>query len=142
PGRFGVELLGSVPVTPSLGGKVAGACTGACRAGAAFGGHFVVHGTYQLWNGFGFGASVGYLSLRQSITGRAERLHLVGLPDDLGSADDTLKLRGFRAGGWASYAVPWAMAARVPIRLRLGAGALFGSVSDIRKGTFREGAQT
>jgi hypothetical protein len=140
PGRFGLELVGSVPVSPSFGGQVVGGCKSPCSAGAAFGGHVVVHGTLQLWNGLGFGASVGYLSMAQQITGRAEKLKPVGLDADLGIADDTLKLRGFRAGGWASFAIPWPKAERFPIRLRLGAGALIGSVSDTRSGSFRSGA--
>jgi hypothetical protein len=137
PGRFGLELIGSLPATPSLGGEVRGSCTGACSAGAALGGHVVVHGTYQLWNGFGFGASVGYLSLLQPIRGRAEEFKPTGKPADLGVVEDTLRLRGFRAGGWASFRTG---AERVPIRLRVGAGALVGTVSDTRSGTFRSGA--
>jgi hypothetical protein len=136
PGRFGLELVGAVPVTPSFGGEIAGSCKGACSAGAAFGGHVVVHGSYQLWNGFGFGVSAGYLSMRQQVTGRKEELKPVGFPPDQGTADDTLKLRGFRAGGWASFRTA---AERFPLRLRLGAGALIGSVSDTRSGVFRSG---
>jgi hypothetical protein len=136
PGRFGLEVTGAVALSPSLGGEVARSCTGACRAGAALGGHVVVHGSYEIWNGFGFGVSVGYLSLAQSMTGRAEELTPVGLPADHGTAADTLKLRGFRAGGFASFRT-WV--GRISLRSRLGAGALLGSASDTRSGTFRSG---
>lgn len=139
PGRFGLELDGAAAVSPSLGGDIARACSGACRTGAAVGGHVVVHGGYELWNGVGFGVSVGYLSLLQRTTGRAETLTPVGRAADHGIADDTLKLRGFRAGGWASYRTG---GARLALQVRLGAGALVGSVSDTRSGTFRVGAGT
>jgi hypothetical protein len=76
--------------------------------------------------------AAGYLSVTESVNGRPTSLTPKGLTALRGTADDTLKLRGPLVGAWASYA----FGERFPLRLRLGAGALFGSILDERDGTF------
>lgn len=133
PGRFGLEVGLGLATAKTLGGEVAGTCAGECEAGAGIGAQVVVHVGYEIWNGFGFGASVGYLRVQQALEGRVMALQPVGLPEASGAGDDTLKLRGFRASLWASYRVG---EGRVRGRLRLGAGALVGTMSDVRTGQF------
>lgn len=137
PGRFGVEIMGSAALTPSFGGEVA-ECS-SCNAGLGAGGRAVVHGSFETWTGFGFGASFGYLTMQQKITDRATTLNVIGLPQpDQGTADDTLTLRAFQLGAWGGYRLG---PERVPIRLRLGAGVLLGSMADRRTGVFRSGGK-
>lgn len=135
PGHFVVEAAGGVPIGGTFGGDLAAGCTGSCVQGAAVGGRVVVHGGYELSNGFGFGLSLGYLGVQQDIVGREATLTPEGLPADHGVVDDTLRLRGFSPGVWASYR----FGERLPIRLRASAGALLGSMSDTRTGRFQPG---
>jgi hypothetical protein len=131
-GRFAVELDASGWIAPSLGGDVTSSCSGACARAPGAGGAVTAHGSYLFRNGLGFGLEVGIAELDQKTTGRAATLAARGIGDNPGVADDALRLRGVLAGVAASYKVGDAW----PFTLRLGGGALFGTVRDARSGTF------
>jgi hypothetical protein len=93
----------------------------------------VVHAGYELGSGFGFGVAAGYLLMRQTTTGRTASIQIMDpSPDNTGTADDALVLGGLLAGGWAGLS----RGDRYRLLLRLGAGALFGALSDARDGKF------
>jgi hypothetical protein len=130
-----LEVSVAAAVVPSFGGDLAGGCAGACSAppGAGFLG--VLRGGWELGSGFGFGLSAGFLTARQTASGRAAQLAPVGLKKvDTGTVDDTIALRyGGLAGAWAGFS----FGSRFPVHLRLGAGALLASVTDTRTGAFK-----
>jgi hypothetical protein len=132
PSRFTLELMGAAFVTPSFGGDIAGACDGACSLGPGYGATVAFQGGFELGTGFGFGLSAGYLTARETVTGRTATLMPEGLDPREGTVTDTLKLRGFLAGVFAEFS----FGERYPLRLRLGAGGLVGSIVDEREGTF------
>ncbi|WP_437570634.1 kelch repeat-containing protein [Sorangium sp. So ce542] len=133
PGRYLVELDAGPAFLPSFGGAAAVQCTGACSMGVGAGGLGALHAGYELWSGFGFGVMTGYLQVHQTVAARRMSLQIQdSLPDSSGAADDALVLRGFLAGGWAGLS----LGDRHRFSLRLGAGALLGTVRDERTGTF------
>lgn len=143
PPHFVVEMSTGALIAPSFGGEVASTCGDTCSGGAAVGGYNVVHGGYERSSGIGFGVSLGALAATQTMDGRSTSLNIVGNPaagaanpamnaSAVGSVDDVLRLRGLFVGAWGSYALD----AGLPIHLRLGAGGLFGSMSDARRGSF------
>ncbi|WP_437946936.1 PEGA domain-containing protein [Sorangium sp. So ce296] len=135
PPRFTLELDGAIALTPSLGGDIAASCGDSCSAGVAFGGHGVFRGGYEidLGTSFGFGIATGYVRMQQSPSGRSAFIEARGIVEPgVGTADDAIQVRGFVAGAWAGLG----FGERYPVRLRLGAGALLGSVADTRTGTF------
>jgi hypothetical protein len=138
PGRFIAEIGASVALLPTLGGDVAGGCTDACSGGTGVGGLAVLHAGYELGSGLGLGVTGGVLLATQGLTGRQTTLTPLGMTPDGGQADDRLLLRGALAGAWAG----WSFLGRVPVHLRLGAGAVIGSVRDARTfdGTASDGA--
>ncbi|XXX77106.1 kelch repeat-containing protein [Sorangium sp. So ce134] len=133
PGRFLVELDAAPAFVPSFGGAAAVQCRGACSLGLGAGGLGAIHAGYELWSGFGFGVTTGFLQVQQTVTARRLSPEIQDrLPDSSGEADDFVVLRGFLAGGWAGLSV----GDRHRFSVRLGAGALLGTVSDERTGTF------
>ncbi|MGK3983400.1 PEGA domain-containing protein [Sorangium sp. So ce136] len=148
PPRFLVELGTAMLIVPSFGGDVAGTCGTGCSAGVGAGSYGVLRGGYQLSSGIGFGASIGALSVTQAMRGRRTSLSLVGDPAAqtasemdaagagdttvAGQVDDVLRLRGLFLGAWVGYALDVGL----PIHFRLGAGGVFGSMSDARRGSF------
>ncbi|WP_437760356.1 PEGA domain-containing protein [Sorangium sp. So ce1389] len=145
PPRFLVELGTAMLIAPSFGGDAAGTCGTGCSAGVSAGSYGVLRGGYQLSSGIGVGASFGALSVTQATSGRRMSLNLVGDPARVTSAigaagdtsvpgqvDDVIRLQGLFLGAWVGYALN----AGVPIHFRLGAGGVFGSVSDARSGSF------
>ncbi|WP_437953238.1 kelch repeat-containing protein [Sorangium sp. So ce296] len=133
PGRFLVELDAGPAFLPSFGGAAAVQCTGSCSMGVGAGGLGAIHAGYELWSGFGFGVTTGYLQVHQTVAARRMSLQIQdSLPDSSGAADDALVLRGFLAGGWAGLS----LGDRHRFSVRLGAGALLGTVRDERTGTF------
>ncbi|WP_437683390.1 PEGA domain-containing protein [Sorangium sp. So ce131] len=133
PGQLAAELGAGLWFTPSLGGDVAGSCFGRCDEGVGLGGLAVARGGYLLESGLELGLSLGYLGGGQTMAGRRTSARRTRqLLADQGTADDALSLRGVLAGAFAGLAV----GADFPIHLRLGAGALLGSVSDRRTGAF------
>jgi hypothetical protein len=138
-----VELDTGALIVPSFGGDVAGTCAIGCSAGVGGGAFTVLHGGYQRSSGLGVGISLGALSATQETSGRSTSLNLVGDPGsiakapatsstDKGTVDDLLQLRALVLGAWVGYAID----AGLPIHVRLGAGGVFGSLSDARRGSF------
>lgn len=127
-----VELDSALPLGAIFGGDVSDACTGGCSAGLPFGLHAVVHGTYQLGSGFGFGLDVGYLLAVRSISEADTSLQPKGRAANTGKTDDALRLSGVTLGAAAQYhrGDEW------PITIRVGAGFVLGSVTDNRSGNF------
>lgn len=131
PPKIVVDVAGAFALAPSLGGDVAGGCGSGCSRGVGVGGHVSLQGTYELGSGFGLGLSAGYLSVAQSVRGRAAAFRPTGLPTT-GSVDDELAMRGMTVGAVGSVVV----GERTPLTIRLGAGAFVGSVRDQRQGSF------
>ncbi len=137
PGRFGLEAVGAFGMLPSFGGDVTSCST--CDANLGLGGSGVVHITYETWKGLGFGGSLGYTSIGQTIENRATTLNIVGVTQpDLGFATDTLLLRALRFGVWGAYRFG---SEKWPVRVRLGMGGVVGTLTDTRTGRFRLGGQ-
>jgi hypothetical protein len=132
--KLGLELDMALPIGVIFGGDLAATCTGSCAATLPLGFHGVIHGIYQAGSGFGVGVDVGYMRVSRSLTNRPAKLlpEAPGDPTNSGTADDTLRISGLTVGASAQYhrGVDW------PVLLRLGVGALLGSVSDARSGTF------
>lgn len=133
PGRYILELSGVAALSPSFSGDIGRTCTGACEDGLAAGGGVMFHGGYELGSGFAFGVATGYLRMDHSTRGRVTGVQAVGIerPNE-GTADDDVRLRGFLAGAFAGFG----FGEQMRVRLRLGAGALIGSLSDTRTGKF------
>lgn len=127
-----MELDSALPLGAVFGGEVSDACTGGCSAGLPFGLHAVVHGTYQLGSGFGFGLDVGYLLAVRSISEADATLQPKGRAVNAGKTDDSLRLSGVTLGAAAQYhrGDEW------PITIRVGAGFVLGTVNDNRSGNF------
>lgn len=133
PPRFLAEAVTSAAIVPAFGGDVVGACSGVCQQALGSGGSAVIHAGYELGVGLGFGVTAGYLAATQSLTHRSTTLAPTGLPPSRGTVDDRLALRGALLGGWIGLS----LLERVPLRFRLGAGVLVGSLLDERsKGSF------
>jgi hypothetical protein len=138
-----VEMATAALIVPSFGGEVAGACGPECSAGIGLGTYSVLRGGYQRSSGLGFGVTLGALAATQKPSARSTSLNIVGDPApgamdpgknaiDKATVDDVLTLRGLVLGAWVGYALD----AGLPIRLRLGAGGVFGSLTDARRGSF------
>jgi hypothetical protein len=127
PSRWMIDLSAWAVIVPSLGGDLdPGHTLGAGAMGT-------LHAGYELGSGFGFGLTGGYLVSFQRSSGRSTTLQPVGpLPPQHGTATDQLRLSGGIVGATGSYG----FGETVTVRFRLGAGALLGSVRDVRQGTF------
>lgn len=132
PSKIVLDISGGFALAPSFGGDVTGACADGCSQSLALGGLVMVHGAYELGSGAGFGLAAGFLQSSQSVENRAAQLQPVGLAPLDGVANDDLRLRGFLVGITGSMRV----GEEFPVRMRLGAGALIGSVRDQRRGIF------
>ncbi|KYF71954.1 hypothetical protein BE15_27185 [Sorangium cellulosum] len=151
PPHFLVEMSTAPLIVPSFGGDVAGTCNEACRSGVGVGGYQVLRGGYEKSSGLSYGVSIGALSATQRISDRSTSLNIVGDPvattgtpaaradsEDDAVVHDVLRLRGLFLGAWIGYATD----AGLPIRFRLGAGGLSGSMSDGRWGSFTASKRT
>jgi hypothetical protein len=134
--RFLAELGQGISIAPTFGGDIAGGCAGACARDTGLGGYAVVRGGYELGSQLGFGVAAGYLNVSQKTRVRATVMRLREGPPNRGEVDDLLKLEGLFAGAWAGYSV----GESVPVRFRLGVGALRGSLYDERFGAFTSSA--
>ncbi|HVY49345.1 MAG TPA: PEGA domain-containing protein, partial [Minicystis sp.] len=134
PAKAQLDAVLAFGVAPSLGGGVAGSCSGECNGAAAIGGLATLHATYRFGSGFGVGLAAGYLRMTEDLSNRAATIQATGLPASHGKADDALRVHGALVGATAGYALD--LASRVPAVVRVGAGALIGSVRDARTGTF------
>lgn len=133
PSKITFDLGGSLLVVPSFGGDVASGCSKGCTQPAGLGWLALLHASYELGSGFGFGLVGGYLSAAQDVTGRTAKIVPVNLPAQAGTSNDALHLRGALLG--ATVGVHFGD--RVPVAFRLGAGALIGSMRDERTGKFK-----
>ena len=131
-GQFFIEVDGAFGLTPSFGGDVAATCTGQCKSSLGIGFMAMGHAGYRFTSGLLLGLDAGYLYLGQSTTGRATTLQPVGVAANPGTVDDALRLSGALLGASAGVRLGSAF----PITLRLGAGALIGSLKDHRTGKF------
>jgi hypothetical protein len=138
PSRITLDLTGGVALAPSLGGDVAGGCEGTCSSGLGVGGLVALHGAYEFGSGLSFGLTAGFVQIGQSVEDRATELRPIGLDGLGGRASDELRLRGGAIGVHAGYR----FFDEIPLRGRLGAGAIIGSVRSERAGAFeaRSGA--
>lgn len=127
-GRVYVELDAAGALTSSMGGVVEDG------GGIGGGGLAALHGGYELPSGIGFGVTLGGLMLAQSYDGRPFQVAPRGEARLDGSVDESLRLRGAFFGGHAGLH----LGERFPGLIRLGVGALVGSASDERSGTFAD----
>lgn len=133
PGRFFVEAGAALPLTGGFGGEISSSCVNSCSRTIGFGGYASAHGGYELGTGFSFGLTAGYLNMQQETTGRLAEMTVTGLVDPVvGTADDTIGVRGVFAGAFAGLK----FGDRFPLRLRMNAGVSIGSVADVRYGQF------
>ena len=133
PSHIVFDVFGGLTIAPSFGGDVASSCTDGCSSGVGLGGLVMVNGAYEFGSGLAFGLSGGFIQASQSIEGHGEVIFPVGIDGGLdGVASDDLRLRGGLVGIHGAYRFfeEW------PLRVRLGAGALIGSVRSERTGTF------
>lgn len=133
-----VELDAAVALGLLSGGDVEDKCTGACTKGLPFGFQGMLHGTYQLGSGLGFGLGAGYMLLSHDVTGRPETISAPGRAPNQGTVDESLRLGGVRAQLEGQYKAgeTW------PVTLRLGVGVLLGSEKDDRSGSFKDSKGT
>jgi hypothetical protein len=134
--HLALEADVGMPLGLVWGGEIRSDCTGTCSAGVPVGLDGQLHAIYQMPSGFGLGIQAGYLMTHAS-SARGTTVTPVGLPADSGSTTDTLWLQGVMLGAEAQYVVPSSW----PVTLRLGAGALLGSIQDNRSGTFEDSAR-
>ncbi len=120
-----VELIPGASITSSLGGTI--------DSGApAFGVQARLHAGYESASGFSFGVAAGYLAIEQETMDRPGSVTPAGLAPNAGRVDDDVWLSGVIVGAVAG----WRPGRKRRTILRLGAGALFGSAEDDRKGKF------
>jgi hypothetical protein len=133
PGRFFVEAGAAMPLTGGFGGEISASCVDTCSRTIGYGGYASAHGGYELGTGFSFGLTAGYVNMVQDTTNRLAELTVTGVAaPTVGTADDTIKVRGVFAGAFAGLK----FGDRFPLRLRMNAGVSIGSVADIRYGSF------
>jgi hypothetical protein len=131
-GRFFLEIDGSFAAMPYLGGDITAGCAKGCSALPGIGGVGLGRGGYRFASGFTLGVDAGYMYLVQKVTGRAANVTPLGRTDP-GTANDAIVLRGVLLGASAGIR----LGSRFPFTIRLGTGALLGSVRDHRTGTFK-----
>jgi hypothetical protein len=132
PSKWTLELGTGFAVVPSLGGDIAGGCSGDCSRGFGFGGMALAQGGYELGWGLGFSLAAGYFVAVQSVDKRDASITPVGLSARPGTLDDSLRIDGPVVGATVSYR----FGDRFPVGIRLGAGALISRVRDERSGAF------
>lgn len=126
PPRVYAELAPAFPVALALGGDVAASGSASFPVGVTG----KVHAGYELRSGIGFGVDVGYMYLTRDVTDRPEVLRPVGKADSLGTASDTLSMRGLLVGGSAHLH----KGEKFTWLARIGVGVMLGNGSDRRSG--------
>ncbi|HRI67513.1 MAG TPA: PEGA domain-containing protein [Polyangium sp.] len=145
-GRVLFEARASVPLANSFGGDLDAACTDFCQQSLGAGVNATFRGGYEWSNGLGFGATLGYFQIEQSHVGvkatigvdegaRDTNGNVVLTPQD-GLANDSTLFKNFMVGAYGSYK----LGRRFPVRLGLGAGFMYGTVTYQRAGTFNNRA--
>jgi hypothetical protein len=135
-GKAGVALeLGvGMPITLLWGGSIASTCTANCSSPFRPGVEGILHASYRLPSGVGFGAQVGYARLRAAFENRKDTFWPVGRARSTVAVDDELRISGLLVGAEAEYST----GARFRLKARLAVGALLGAVTDHRTGTFTD----
>ena len=128
------ELDGAFPLALLLGGDVSDSGSASFPLGITARAHV----GYELPNGLGFGLAAGYLYITRDVDGRPTSITPVGKPAAPGTASDKLSLKGLLVGGSAQLHRS-TFGPKVPLLLRIGVGALLGSVTDRRSGDFAPG---
>lgn len=127
PPHFLVEVGAVAPLLMSLGGDTSAGCTAACSKPLGYGPGFSARGGYDIAD-LSFGLSAGYLSMKQVVRDRRANVEVVGSAPHRVSVDDAVALRGMLLGAWVGYS----LGETFLLHLRLGAGGLFGAVTDSR----------
>ena len=127
---FDVDL--GFAIAGALGGELSEACDG-CAA-PAIGGRAMLRIGYEFGIGLGLFLDVGYLGMYKSLSERDGRLFSVSSSgeSDPGVIDDELVLQGLLVGAAAAYH----RGDPLGFHARLGVGAIVGTLSDRRSGTF------
>jgi hypothetical protein len=130
--RFTFEIGGAFSVGSSLD-DADSSCVEACSRGLGLGGFGAVRAGYELGSRIGFGVSLGYFGARQGTTDRKSSITPVGLAyPNIGLSDETTAISGFLGGAWGGMS----FFEGSPIRARVNAGFLLGTVSSTRSGSF------
>jgi hypothetical protein len=132
PPKLVVDLSTALTILPSFGGDVADGCRSGCSRSIGLGGMLQLQAGYELGAGPGFGLMGGYLRAEQETTNRTASLVPVNVAPRVGATTDKLLLRGAMIGATAWFR----FGEQYPALLRIGAGALLGSLRGEREGTF------
>jgi hypothetical protein len=138
PDHFISERSTGVMLVPSFGGDVLGSCDSGCTHTIGVGPYGVAKLGYELNSRFAFGVLLGFIGATQEVHGRETTLEPVGLPARRGRVDDILRIGTVAPGIWGGYTLD----SKYPIQLRISAGAILGTVSDARHGTFTGSADS
>ena len=134
PAKWTVDLATSLLIAPTFGGDVAGNCSGGCSRSVGLGVLAMLHGSYELGSGVGFGLEAGYLYAGQSLSGRDATIQPHGLSTPTpGLVDDSLRYQGFVGGAALGYH----LSGDYPVTLRVGTGVVVGQLRDERNGVFQ-----
>ncbi|WP_437738659.1 PEGA domain-containing protein [Sorangium sp. So ce1335] len=125
--RWLAELSAAAPLVVSFGGDAPTGCVASCSKPLGAGVSLMVHGGYGI-DHLSFGASAGYLSVRQAVRGRITTLEAVGGASYPVRVDDTTALRGALFGAWVGYSSGEVLR----LHARLGAGGLLGVIAASR----------
>jgi hypothetical protein len=137
PPRITVGLDAALPFG-SMGGDLVSACKSGCTAGPSFGALMQARFGYRASSGLTAGAEIGFLTLSETITGRAATVTPVGAastPSLLvqnGKARDELRLSGPALGVQLGFE----RGRELVWMAHLGAGIAFENWQDSRQGTF------
>jgi hypothetical protein len=139
PPHWLAEVGLSIPLATTIGGDIAGACTSACIELPGLGLNPMVRAGYELGSGWSFGGSAGFINFLQTLDERTSAVQVVGLATpNVGTVDDELKFRGGMLSAWIGYS----FGEKLLVRLRFGAGAMFGLFTDVRTGSFQSSGGT
>lgn len=133
PPHWFVEGSLGVPLVTTIGGNIAGTCSGSCSELPGFGIHPSALGGFELSSGLSFGLSLGYIQFTQSIDERTASARVVGRTANAGTADDDLRFRGVSVGAFGRYS----FGEKIRVHAFLGVGFLVGTFADIRTGSFQ-----
>jgi len=129
--RFTAELTVGVPQLGAFYGQVGDSCTGACSGPFDVTGYAVARGGYELGSRVAFGVAIGTLVSGRGYAQRETNVAPAGTHSPCSAtADDGIWEHAAVLGGWGQMT----FGDRLAIHLRLGAGALLGTVSDTRSG--------
>ena len=130
PSRVFLEIDGGPAILPSLGGDIVAGCTGTCSKTVGVGAFIVGHGGYQLGSGLGISLDGGFhRDPAHSATCALAHPERSGASRRSGRRSTAAQRRVARC-------IRRAHARRdISLCLRLGAGALLGSVRDQRSGS-------